>query len=63
MARLTQAQRPSWGLLGMEERATLLGGELTITSRPGLGTKVQVKIPLSQKLEEVSYENTTAAGG
>jgi two-component system sensor histidine kinase UhpB len=63
MARLNRAQRPSWGLLGMEERATLLGGELVITSRPGLGTKVQVNIPISQKTEEVSHENTAAAGG
>ena len=29
-----QAQRPAWGLLGMEERATLLGGNVVIQSQP-----------------------------
>lgn len=34
-----------WGLIGMEERARGLGGRLTITSRPGEGTDVDVTIP------------------
>lgn len=37
--------RPSWGLLGMQERASLLGGEVTIESQPGQGTMVLVTIP------------------
>ena len=36
------------GLTGMRERATLLGGSLTIESRPGQGTKISVHIPLSE---------------
>jgi signal transduction histidine kinase len=39
------AARPSWGLLGMQERANLLGGQLTIHSLPGTGTRVHVSIP------------------
>jgi signal transduction histidine kinase len=35
----------SLGILGMRERATLLGGDLTITSGPGQGTTVIVRIP------------------
>jgi signal transduction histidine kinase len=35
----------SLGILGMRERATLLGGDLTITSSPGQGTAVIVRIP------------------
>ena len=34
------------GLLGMKERAALLGGRATIESRPGRGTRVAVEIPL-----------------
>ena len=35
----------SLGILGMRERAMLLGGELTISGPPGNGTTVQVRIP------------------
>lgn len=41
-----QARVTSFGLLGMQERASLLGGQLTIVGRPGAGTTVMVKIPL-----------------
>jgi signal transduction histidine kinase len=37
--------RPSWGLLGMNERAALLGGQYNIRSQPGTGTTVEVTIP------------------
>jgi len=40
------AQRPGWGILGMQERATLLGGTLEIASEPGNGTRVKASIPL-----------------
>jgi signal transduction histidine kinase len=35
----------SLGILGMKERATMLGGDLTITGKPGKGTAVRVRIP------------------
>ena len=37
----------SLGLLGMRERAHLLGGELKVSGTPGEGTTVIVRIPLS----------------
>ena len=37
----------SFGLLGVRERASLLGGELEIKSAPGQGTRVVVRLPLS----------------
>jgi signal transduction histidine kinase len=40
------------GLLSMRERARMLGGTCTITSRPGQGTTVHVSIPM-QHGEEV----------
>ncbi|MGQ9463767.1 MAG: GAF domain-containing protein [Candidatus Fervidibacter sp.] len=36
------------GLLGMMERASMLSGTLTIDSKPGKGTKVQVRFPLER---------------
>lgn len=41
--RLTATK--SLGILGMRERAMLLGGELTIKGTPGSGTTVKVRIP------------------
>ncbi len=35
------------GVMGMQERAALLGGNLTVRSTPGEGTKVAVTIPLN----------------
>ncbi len=34
------------GVLGMEERSTLVGGELTIESWPGRGTTLYLRVPL-----------------
>ena len=46
--------RRSLGILGMQERALILGGEFTITSAPGRGTTVKVQIPEARrKLPEV----------
>jgi PAS domain S-box-containing protein len=45
-------QRPSqpggqvgFGLLGMRERAAHVGGNLTVVSRPGVGTEIRTRIP------------------
>jgi signal transduction histidine kinase len=40
-----------WGLLGMRERAESIGARLTIWSRPGAGTEVEVSVS-SQALAE-----------
>ena len=34
-----------FGLLGMEERAKLIGASLNVISKPGEGTKVHIKLP------------------
>jgi signal transduction histidine kinase len=41
--------RKSLGLLGMQERALLFGGDVRINGSPGHGTRVSVTIPLSRK--------------
>lgn len=37
--------RPGMGLLGIHERATLLGGRLVVGERPGGGTRLRVTVP------------------
>ena len=37
------------GLAGVRERATLLGGRLTIESNPGAGTRVSAEFPLKSQ--------------
>jgi signal transduction histidine kinase len=36
----------SYGLLGLRERAYLLGGEAQVNSQPGRGTEIEVRLPL-----------------
>ena len=38
------ALRGKLGLIGMEERVTLLGGDLEVKSEPGKGTTVRVEM-------------------
>jgi signal transduction histidine kinase len=64
-----RTSRPCLGLAGMEERAALLGGTVSVQSRPGYGTEVEALIPYHHngtgfhKLEEVKDDHTPAAGG
>jgi signal transduction histidine kinase len=37
--------RHGYGVLGMEERARLLGGQLEVDSAPGRGTEVRLRFP------------------
>jgi signal transduction histidine kinase len=46
------ANPSTWGLLGMQERAELLGGTFELRSDPGAGTRVQVTIPYEQAVKE-----------
>ena len=46
-ARKRSAEGGSLGLLGMEERALLVGGQIKVASTPKLGTKIWVCFPLS----------------
>ena len=44
--------RPTaWGLLGMVERAALVGGTCHILSHPGKGTLIEVNVPISGETE------------
>ena len=39
-----------YGLIGLRERARLLGGQLTIISAPGKGTCMHVFLPVREKI-------------
>ncbi|MEJ8837235.1 CHASE3 domain-containing protein [Ramlibacter sp. AN1133] len=41
-----EERRKHFGLVSMTERAALVGGELAITTAPGQGTRVRVRLPL-----------------
>lgn len=45
-------QSKSLGLIGMRERAVVLGGEVSITAGSEKGTSVIVKIPISSRYKE-----------
>ena len=47
----------SLGILGMYERAHLVGGNLTIKSKLGKGTKVIISIPLSKSADKEKTED------
>ncbi|MEI8571150.1 PAS domain S-box protein [Methylomonas sp. LW13] len=43
----------SFGLIGIRERSLMLGGETSISSAPGQGTSIQVRIPANPKRPEL----------
>lgn len=43
---LGTGDRQSFGLVGLRERVTLLQGQLEITSQPGAGTQLRVRVPV-----------------
>lgn len=46
-----KGDQPTFGLLGMLERCSLLGGQFSITSTPGSGTRITCKFALDTQLE------------
>jgi len=52
-AEVLQSKRDlHWGLLGMQERATDIGAQLKIWSRPGAGTEVELSVAGDVAMEE-----------
>jgi hypothetical protein len=52
-SRSTDFSKRGAGLLGMKERAELLGGTLEIITRPGHGTRIEVEIKVNQEYDHV----------
>ena len=43
----TDVPSDRFGLVGMRERARLLGGSLTVESAPDAGTAIEVRVPIA----------------
>lgn len=62
--RLGQLGAGHFGLIGMAERASLLGGNFEVRSAPGAGTVVSARVPLGAgPLAEGGQEDGRTAGG
>lgn len=48
------------GLVGMQERSRLIGGDLVIRSAPGAGASITLEVPLPA--EGSSHDHSTAGG-
>ncbi len=46
-AEVSATSRGNWGLMGMRQRAISLGGSLSMTSIPNIGTQILVNVPLN----------------
>ena len=53
---------PGNGLRNMRERATAMGGELSLKSEPGRGTRVEVRIPFERKVPDGPAKAGLSAG-
>ncbi|HSP55418.1 MAG TPA: cache domain-containing protein [Dehalococcoidia bacterium] len=49
-----RAEGRGWGLLGISERAALFGGSVEIASELGVGTRIEVSIPVGKGLDDGS---------
>ena len=54
--------RPHYGLLGIRERAELLGGSASVESAEGQGTRVVVRVPLQVAGSGAPSDSAAAAG-
>jgi signal transduction histidine kinase len=43
---VTNPARPSFGMAGMQERVSTLGGQMKVTSHPGEGTRISITVPI-----------------
>ena len=62
LVQMRQTSRPSLGLVGMRERASLLGGTATLQSGPGQGTLIEASIPYLHE-SEAQDDHPSVVGG
>jgi signal transduction histidine kinase len=62
LRQIQSSSRPPLGLAGMQERAALLGGSVTILSKPGEGTSIEAFVPYRDEGED-KLGDSTAPGG
>lgn len=54
-------ERPAWGLMGMQERVSLMGGTFRISSQRGQGTLIEISVPYEGVAGE-EHASSTAVG-
>ena len=54
---IDQGKAGHWGLSGMRERTTEIGGKLKVLSRTGAGTEVALSIPADIAFERVENKS------
>jgi signal transduction histidine kinase len=62
LVQMRQTSRPSLGLAGMRERASLLGGTVSLQSGPGQGTLIEASIPYIHE-SEAQDDHPSAVSG
>lgn len=60
-ARAARTLEGGLGLIGMEERARLLGGAARFIARPGRGTRIEVEVPITEVGETGRGEGSATA--
>jgi len=58
VAVMSRPQRKAWGIMGMNERASLLSGTFHVESVPGRGTHVRMVCPYGTDDEEIRIEES-----
>lgn len=60
---IAEVERGRFGLIGMRERARLLGGQLQVASASGEGTRLVVRVPTSEREPGAQREPHSLIGG
>jgi signal transduction histidine kinase len=60
---IAMENKETWGLLGMQERATLLGGQFSISSNQGKGTQISITIPCDVGRDEEVFKDDSIVTG
>ncbi|MCU1260185.1 MAG: putative periplasmic ligand-binding sensor domain [Bryobacterales bacterium] len=56
------ARREHWGLSGMRERAMQLGSDITVTSAPGVGTRINLTVSLGKRMKDGNNAGSRRSG-
>jgi len=47
-----------FGIIGMQERISLLGGKIDIQSRPGFGTQIHIEVPYKEESDDIGKDTS-----
>jgi two-component system sensor histidine kinase UhpB len=61
LTEATSSRERGLGLFGMRERVELIGGTFNITTRPGAGTSIRIRVPVTTWGDELTAPTPTAS--